>query len=140
MSTLLTGVLRLCGVVCCVCVGLFGVRCVVGVDVEIYIYLWCGVGRRNFSDVCWCGGEFLAGGDGWKCPNRFCLLRYPVRPCCVIIGVFCALCSFLFPTVWVMIVNYKCRCIFLGRTRLIMIVIVFLCCALTCVGFRRYWL
>jgi hypothetical protein len=32
--------------------------------------------------------SFFAGGDGWKCPNRFCILGYPVRSCIVSIGVF----------------------------------------------------
>ena len=91
-------------------------RCGVDVDVEIYINRWCGVGRRKFFDVCWYGGEFLAGGDGWKCPNRFSLLGYPVRSCIVSIGMFDALYSFLFPNVLVIIVNYKCTCIFLGRS------------------------
>ena len=36
-----------------------------------YLYLfsrweWCGV-----VVVCWCGGRFSAGGDGWFYPNRF---------------------------------------------------------------------
>ena len=91
-----------------------GVLCV---DVEIYINLWCGIGRLNFFDIGWSGGEFLAGGDGRRCPNRFYLLGCPVRLCSVSIGVLCALHSFLFiPIVWVIIVIYKCIFIFLGRS------------------------
>jgi len=95
------------------------VRCGVDVDVEIYIYRWCGVGRRIFSDFSWSGGEFLAGDDGWKCPNCFCLLGYPVRSGIVSIGVFCALYSFLFPNAWVIIGNYTCIYIFSGRDKVV---------------------
>ena len=125
-------------VVCCVRVGMFGVRCVVCVGVEIYIYLWCGVGRRIFFNVCLFGGECLAGGDDWRCPNRFCLLGYPVRSCCVSIAMFARFIVSCFRLCGSLLSFTRVYLYYWGEARLFIVIFILLCCALLCVGFRRY--
>ncbi len=55
-----------------------------------------------------------------KMSQPFCLfVGISVRSCIVSIGVSCALYIILFPSVWVIIINYKRSYIFLGRGKVV---------------------
>ena len=81
--------------------------CDVVVVCALYMYVFRDGGRHLSVGMWWLDVGWSAGGDGWVCPNRFCLLgcRFSV-PFVLSDGVLCAIYMRLVVEVHIIFIYY----------------------------------